>query len=105
MFVLELDLDLSCVLSLTPAQEQAAVTPTFLCLCIVVILELFSLFVPLNLYGLMANKMHFEDGIVPHFNCHGLHESTEVVRVKPRGILKEGRQLGYIWFIWYLAVI
>ena len=76
VFVLELDLDLSRVLPLAPAQEQAAATRRFLDPCVGAILQLFSLFVPLNLYRLMADKMHFEDGVVAHFNCHGLNEIT-----------------------------
>lgn len=86
VFVPELYLDLSCVLPLAPAEEQAALTRRFLYPCIVVVLELVSLFVPLNLYGFMASEMQFEDGVVPHFNRHGLSESTEVFRVNPRGI-------------------
>lgn len=89
VFVLELDLDLSRVLPLTPAQEQAAATPRFLDPCVGAILQLFSLFVPLNLYRFMADKMHFEDGILAHFNRHGLNEITEVFRADSWGILKK----------------
>lgn len=89
MFVLEFDLDLSCVLPLAPGQEQAAVTCRCLYLCVVVVLELFSLSVPHNLNGFMAKKVQSEDSVVPNFKCHRLAERTEVFRVKSGGIYKK----------------
>lgn len=86
VFILELYLDLSCVLPVTPAQQQAALASTFLDLCVAVIVELLPLFVPLYLNGFVAGKMHFEDGVVSHFDRQRLSESTEVLTVNPRGI-------------------
>lgn len=68
VFVLQLDLDLSSILSVAPAQQQAALAATFLYLCVAVITKLIPLLVPLHLDGLVANIMHFKDGVVTHFD-------------------------------------
>lgn len=86
VFVLQLYLDLSGVFSVAPAQQQAALAATSLQLCVAVIMELLPLLVPLHLDGLMANKMHFEDGVVTHFDRQRLSECVEVFGVNPRGI-------------------
>lgn len=86
MFVLQLDLDLSCIFSVAPAQQQAALATTFLYLCVAVIVKLIPLLVPLHLDGLVANKMDFEDGVVTHFDCKRLSERVEVFGVNPWGI-------------------
>lgn len=86
VFVLQLYLDLSCIFSVAPAQQQAALAATSLQLCVAVIMELLPLLIPLHLDGLVANKLHFEDGIVTHFHCQRLSKRVEVFGVNPRGI-------------------
>lgn len=86
VLVLQLDFDLSSVLSVAPAQQQATLALTFLQLCVAVVAELLPLLEPLHLDGLVANKLHFEDGAVTHFYRQRLGEHIEVFCVNPRGI-------------------
>lgn len=86
VLVLQLYLDLSCIFSVAPHQQQAALAATSLQLCVAVVMELLPLLVPLHLDGLVANKLHLEDGVVTHFDRLRLSERVEVFGVNPRGI-------------------
>lgn len=92
MFVLELYLDLPGVLPLASAQEQSALTRTLLYLHVSVIEQLFSFSVPLDLNGILANKLHFEHGVLSRFNLHSLGENTEVFSFESGGILKKNKK-------------
>lgn len=87
MLIFELDLDLSWVPPLAPAQQQAAVIGRFLNTGAAgVIMELLSFSIPLDLNGLEAKKIEFKDCIVPYFNSQGLCECIEVIWLKSRWI-------------------
>lgn len=83
MFVLELDLDLSSVFALALTEEQAALGEGLLYLGGVIVQELLSISVPLDLHGLAAHKGQFESGAIPHFDYDRLRERRQIIRVKP----------------------
>lgn len=86
MLVLQLYLDLSRVLPLASAQEQSALTPTLLHLHVIVTQQLLSFSVPLDFNGFLANKGHFEHGVLSRPDLHGLGEDADVFGSESRWI-------------------
>jgi len=92
--VTELELDLSGVLPLAAAEQQAAVVGAPLDLHVAVRQQLLALAEPLHLHGLVALEGQLEDGVLPHLDDHGLAEHAHVLLVKPRGVCGRNDTLG-----------